>query len=207
MPPCTSSLARVRRRGRTRTVRDGRPANADDRRPARGDAGRRRRDVLVLVHDGARQRVRQTLRHGQGDDSGNAVVEFLGLSLMLLVPLVYLVLVLARVEAAGYAVEGAAREAARTYVAADDAQSAAARAVAVTGVALADQGFDDDPAQALTLECEHDPCLQPDAHVEARVQVVVPLPFVPGFVRDVVPMNVPVSARHTAVVDEFRSTG
>ncbi len=140
-------------------------------------------------------------------DDGNAVVEFLGLALVLLVPLVYLVLVLARVEAAGYAVEGAAREAARTYVAAQDADSASARALAVTGVALADQGFDDDPAQALAITCEQQPCLRPDAHVEARVQVVVDLPLVPGFVRDVVPMSLRVDARHVAVVDEFRTTG
>ena len=165
-----------------------------------GRGGVRRRRV------GAWLRTRWTAGLASRDeDAGNAVVEFLGLSLVLLVPLVYLVLVLARIEAASYAVEGAAREAARTYVAADDAESAAARAVAVTGVALADQGFEDDPSQALAIVCEQDPCLRPDAHVEARVEVVVPLPFVPGFVRDVVPLEVPVSARHVAVVDEFRS--
>ncbi len=156
---------------------------------------------------GALARVRAWAQHARADDSGNAVVEFLGLAFVLLVPLVYLVLVLARIEAASYAVEGAAREAARTYVAADDVDSAASRAVAVTGVALADQGFDDDPAQALALVCEQQPCLRPDAHVEARVEVMVPLPLVPGFVRDIVPMQVPVSARHVAVVDEFRGTG
>ena len=42
-------------------------------------------------------------------DAGNAVVEFLGISLILLIPLVYLVLTLAKVQGASYAVEGAAR--------------------------------------------------------------------------------------------------
>jgi len=142
-----------------------------------------------------------------GGDDGSAVVEFLGLAFVLLLPLVYLVMLLARLEAASYAVESAAREAARVYVAADDPTSAAARAVAVTGVALSDQGFHDDPATALALTCEQTPCLRPDAHVEARVEVVVPLPFVPGMVRDVVPLEIPVRASHVAVVDEYRSLG
>ena len=57
------------------------------------------------------------------------------------------------------------------------------------------------------MTCEQSPCLQPDAHVEARVQVVVPLPFVPDMVRDVVPMEIPVSSSHVAVVDEYRGIG
>ena len=72
---------------------------------------------------------------------------------MLLVPLVYLVLVLGRIEAATFAVEGAAREAARTYVVADGADEGAERAIAAAGIALRDQGFDDDPADALTITC------------------------------------------------------
>ncbi|MBT0995499.1 pilus assembly protein [Cellulomonas sp. DKR-3] len=139
-------------------------------------------------------------------ETGNAVVEFLALSLVLLVPLVYLVLVLGRLEAATFATEGAARDAARVYVAAQDAESAAARAVAVTGVALQDQGFTDDPAAALTLTCESVPCLRPGTDVEAEVEVRVPLPFVPGFVRDVVPLEVPVRSSHVAVVDTYRAT-
>ena len=52
-------------------------------------------------------------------DEGSSVIEFLGLAVVLLIPLVYLVLTLARIEAATFATEGAAREAARTYVVAD----------------------------------------------------------------------------------------
>jgi len=161
------------------------------------------------LRDRVRARVLTAGSHESGAhrDAGSSVVEFLGLSLVLLVPLVYLVVTLGRLEAAAFAVEGAAREAARTYVAADDAASAAAHAVAVTGVALQDQGFEDDPAHALNIACEQAPCLQPGAHVEARVQVRVPLPLVPGFVRDVVPLEVPVSASHVAAVDTYRGTG
>jgi hypothetical protein len=34
--------------------------------------------------------------------------------------------------------------------------------------------------------------------------VTVPLPLVPTFARDVVPLQVPVTASHVAVVDRFR---
>ncbi len=138
------------------------------------------------------------------DDAGSALVEFLGISLVLLVPLVYLVLVLGRIQAATFAVEGAAREASRVFVAADDSQQGAARAVTSVRVALADQGFDDDPATALDVRCSVDPCLTPGAEVAASVEVRVPLPFVPTFVRDVVPLEVPVRAERVAPVDAYR---
>ncbi|WP_426594889.1 pilus assembly protein [Cellulomonas sp. McL0617] len=141
------------------------------------------------------------------DDDGSAIVEFLGLALVLMVPLVYLVLVLGRLEAASFAAEGAAREAARTYVVADTAQEGSARAAAAAGIALRDQGFDDDPVDALTLSCSSTPCLAPGSDVAARIDLVVPLPFVPAFVRRVVPLEVPVSAQRVAPVDAYRVHG
>lgn len=144
------------------------------------------------------------LRTRGRDDAGSALVEFLGISLVLLVPIVYLVLVLGRVQAATFAAEGAAREAARVYVAADDAEQGAARAVTAVGVALVDQGFDDDPARALAVRCSSDPCLTPGAEVAATVQVRVPLPFVPTFVGDVLPLEIPVTAERVAPVDTYR---
>ncbi|WP_421732938.1 pilus assembly protein [Cellulomonas sp.] len=147
-----------------------------------------------------------SLRARLGGDEGSSVVEFLGLSLVLLVPLVYLVLVLGRIEAATFAAEGAAREAARTFVVADHADEGTERALAAVRIALRDQGFDDDPSDALTLTCSASPCLAPGSDVAARIDVRVPLPFVPGFVRDVVPLEVPVTAERVAPVDTYRST-
>ncbi|QCB95375.1 pilus assembly protein [Cellulomonas shaoxiangyii] len=137
-------------------------------------------------------------------DAGSALVEFLGVALVLLVPVVYLVLVLGRLQAATFAAEGAAREAARVYVAAPDASTGEARAVTAVGVALRDQDFDDDASAALAVGCSAASCLQPGAEVTATVQVRVPLPFVPAFVRDVVPLEVPVRAERTAAVDAYR---
>lgn len=138
-------------------------------------------------------------------DEGSAVVEFLGLALVLLVPLVYLVLVLGRLQAATFAAEGAAREAARVFVASDDVADAAPRAVAAAGLALADQGFDDDPATAVSIACSA-ACLTPGSEVTVDVRVEVPLPFVPPLVRGAVPLAIPVAAARTAVVDEYRES-
>lgn len=140
-------------------------------------------------------------------DDGSAVVEFLALTLVLLLPVLYLVLVLGRVQAATFAVEGAAREAARSFVRADDAALGQQRALASVGIALRDQGFDAvDPAGALTLSCSSRPCLASGSDVATSVAVDVALPFVPPLVQSVVPLSVPVVGHHVAAVDTFRAS-
>lgn len=140
-------------------------------------------------------------------EAGSAVVEFLGGSLLLLVPVVYLVLTLAQLQAGAFAVDGAAREAARALVTTADADDGAARAVAATGLALSDQGLDPALAEdALTVRCTPD-CRSPGAAVIVTVQVPVPLPLVPGWLSGAVPLAVPVSATATSTVDPFASRG
>lgn len=136
------------------------------------------------------------------DEQGSAVVEFVTLAVILLIPLVYLVLLLGRVQAGAYAVSQAAREAGRAYVTADTGEDAAARARAAAHIAFADQRFED--AGRLELACDGSPCLRPDGRVQTTATVRVPLPLVPAFVRDVVPLSVPVSASHVSTVDRFR---
>ena len=48
-------------------------------------------------------------------ESGNAIVEFVYLAVLLMVPLVYVLITVFRVQAASYAVSSAAREAGRVY--------------------------------------------------------------------------------------------
>ena len=154
--------------------------------------------------------VRRALRHlrartGPPDDAGSAIVEFLGVALLLLVPTVYLVLVLGRLQAASFAVDGAAREAARAYVTAQDLVSAGTRATTAVAVALADQGLDPALAEdSLAVGCTAT-CLVPGEDVTVRVDVEIALPGVPGWLQDVVPLSVPVSAQATATVDEHRA--
>ncbi|OLT54374.1 pilus assembly protein TadE [Cellulosimicrobium sp. CUA-896] len=136
-------------------------------------------------------------------ERGNAVVEFLGVALVLLLPLLYLVLTVGRVQAATFAVEGAAREAARAFVTAPSSAEARARAGAAVAIALEDQGFDEGPSDTLTVACSTSPCLEPGSDVAAHVRLDVPLPLVPAFVRDAVPLSVPVESRFVAEVDQY----
>lgn len=140
-------------------------------------------------------------------DDGSAVVEFVTLGVLLLVPVVYLVLTLGRIQAAAYATDNAARQAARAFAAADDERAGRARARAAVRLGLLDQGFDVDPTRAATIECRQQPCLSPEGRVLVRVSVDVVLPGIPGFVDRVVPTHVTVRSTQTAVVDAFRPVG
>lgn len=143
-------------------------------------------------------------RRRRGDD-GSAVVEFVALGVLLLVPVVYLVISVGRIQAGVFAAEGAAREAARAFTAADDEQTGMATAAAAVRLAARDQGFPDvDPERALLVDCAADPCHQSEARVTVRVEVDVVLPGVPAFVDAVVPTRIPVRASAVAVVDRFR---
>ena len=83
-----------------------------------------------------------SLARGRGpDDAGSAVIEFLAVTLLLLVPIVYLVLVLGRLQAATFAAEGAAREAGRAFTTAVGPDEGSRQAVAAVHLALSDQGF------------------------------------------------------------------
>ena len=67
-------------------------------------------------------------------DAGNAVVEFLAVTVLFLVPIVYLVLVLGRLQAATFAAQGAAREAGRAFTTAAGPDDGARRAAASVGL-------------------------------------------------------------------------
>jgi hypothetical protein len=129
-------------------------------------------------------------------------VEFVFLAVLLMVPLFYLVMLLARLQAGAYAVSGAAREAGRAYTTARVPAQAPARAEAAAGVAFSDQGFDG--LGAVTIACAGDPCLRPDGRVVVTARVTVPLPLVPSVFAGVLPTSIPISATHVATVDRFR---
>lgn len=136
------------------------------------------------------------------DERGTAVVEFVVLAVLMLIPLIYLVMMMARLQAGSFAVSQAAREAGRAYVTAGSGQDAQGRAQAAARIAFLDHSFEGNGR--LGIACDGSPCLRPDARVETTATVRVPLPLVPAFVREVVPMSVPVSASHLSTVDRFR---
>lgn len=144
---------------------------------------------------------------GRYDDRGSAVVEFVTLGMLLLVPVVYLVLTLGRIQAAAFATDAAAREAARTFTTAEDEATGRERAYAAVRLALLDQGFDTDPVAAVRIACRQTPCLLPEGRVAVEVSVDVVLPGVTGVVDRIVPTHVTVRSTQVGVVDAFRSRG
>ena len=136
------------------------------------------------------------------DEQGSAVVEFVVLAVLMLIPLIYLVMMMARLQAGSFAVSQAAREAGRAYVTADNGQIAPDRAQAAATIAFLDHSFEGNGR--LTVACDGTPCLRPDGRIETTATVRVPLPLIPAFVREVVPMSVPVSASQVSTVDRFR---
>jgi len=150
---------------------------------------------------GLRSRLRQLGSSGQGAQAGSAVVEFVFLAVLMLVPLFYLVMVLARLQAGAYAVSAASREGGRAYVTAQVSEQAPARARSAAGLAFGDQGFESEGS--IQIGCDGTPCLRPEGRVQITATLWVPMPLVPAFFAAIVPLQIPVSATHLATVDRF----
>ncbi|MBE3075532.1 MAG: pilus assembly protein [Actinobacteria bacterium] len=140
---------------------------------------------------------------GAGSDAqaGSAIVEFVFLAVLMMVPLFYLVMVLARLQAGAYGVSAAAREAGRAYVTAQVPAQAPSRAHSAAVLAFADQGFEQEGR--IEIGCDAAPCLRPAGRVQITATVSVAMPLVPAFFSGIVPMRIPVSATHVATVDQF----
>lgn len=137
-------------------------------------------------------------------EGGNAIVEFVYLAMLLLVPLVYILITVFRVQAGSYAVSSAAREAGRVYATAQDLDGAGDRAFAAASIVMADSGLPLDRRQ-LTITCSTDPCLTPGSQVNVVMTYNVALPLVPRIFTDRAPASVRVTSRHLEVVDRYRT--
>jgi Flp pilus assembly protein TadG len=136
-------------------------------------------------------------------DRGSAIVEFCFLALLLMVPLVYVVLAVFRVQAEAYGITAAAREAGRAFVTTDESVLAMDRARVAASVAAADHGVEL-PPDALTISCSAQPCLTAGGRVYIAIDASVPLPFLPPVLGDRAAASIAVRARHTEVVDTYR---
>ncbi len=139
----------------------------------------------------------------RGDD-GNAIVEFVYLAVLLMVPLVYVLLTVFQVQRAAFAASSAAREAGRVFVTAEDVAVAEERARTAAGIVLGDSGLslDDDD---LRISCSSSPCLEPGSRVVVVVAHRVTLPLLPKVFGDRGPASVTVASEHLEVVDRYRA--
>ena len=143
---------------------------------------------------------RATLRR----DDGSASLEFITAGLILLLPMVYLILTLSQIQGGSFAVEGAARQAARVFVQAETPDAGEAAARRAVDFALTDAGLDPGAAD-IDVHCSPRPevCLTRNGEVTVAVRVVVPLPMVPAALDVAAPIGVPLEASATQKVSRF----
>ena len=133
---------------------------------------------------------------------GSAVIEFVLVAVVALVPLAMAAVGIARVQGLHATTASAAGEAARTFAAADSREVGATRAVLAARVVLQAEGVDPDDVR-VDFVCDRRPCLQPGATVRVTVSSRLPdaaLP-VPG-------LHLPLTASASAVgtVDRYRGS-
>jgi hypothetical protein len=140
------------------------------------------------------------------DDDGSATVEFVFLSVLLLVPLVYVVLTAVFVQRAAFGMTAAARDAARAYATAGGDDLGERRAEAAVRLALHDQGVTWSP-RGRVVEC--DPCLYaPGSRFTVSLHAQIPVPLVPSWMcRGRCIAAIAVSAQHAERLSCYSGTG
>jgi hypothetical protein len=110
---------------------------------------------------------------------GGAVVEFVFLGTLLLVPVVYFVIAVGQVQGGSFAVVSAADHAAKVFAAAEEPGAAHAQAAQAALVSVQDFGFDAGD-MTVSIECGSGACLEPGSTVTIEVALDVPLPLMSG---------------------------
>jgi len=140
-------------------------------------------------------------------DEGNAVVEFVFLAIVVMVPLVYLIAAVATVQRNTLAVTQAARDAGRAFATSESAAAARRRVSAAVRLALTDQGLPDDATVRFVRsgsDCSDPaitPALVPGAEFTVCVTRCVGLPAVPSVLTG---RGIRAVGVYTVHVDDFR---
>ena len=137
------------------------------------------------------------------DSEGTATVEFVWLSVLLLVPFVYILVAVFDAQRASYGVSTASRSAARAFLQAPDAAAGEQRARLAARVALDDQGLTDASVRISCLPSPAD-CLQPGSSVRVVVRTSQPLPLTPSALGSQLG-GITVDSTHTEPYGSFRS--
>ena len=141
-------------------------------------------------------------------DSGNAIVEFVFVAVMIMIPLVYFVTAIASVQRSNLGVSQAAREAGRAFATGSSTVDSLSRARAAARLTLADQGLPDDAVLryvAVGVDCrgaQVDPALTPGAEFAVCVIRHTALPGVPTLLAG---QGITTIGRYVVHVDDFRS--
>lgn len=143
------------------------------------------------------------MRRGACDDAGTATIEFVWMSLLLLVPLVYVLLAVFDTQRAAYGVSTASRAAALAFLQSPDVASGERRAQVAARAALDDQGVDEARVEVTCLPAAAD-CFEPGSSVRVTVRATQRLPLTP---RALGPQlgGITVDSTHTEPYGSFRA--
>lgn len=150
--------------------------------------------VLVLL--------RSRLQLRTGSDAGTALIEFVWLAIVLLLPMVYIMIAVFDVQRASYGVSAAGQAAAQSFVSAPDVPAAYARAHKTAELTLQDHELS---KATVTIDCvpSAQSCLEPGSSVQVTVIVEQPLPLSPEIFGDQL-ADVTVERSHTEPYGQFR---
>jgi Flp pilus assembly protein TadG len=137
------------------------------------------------------------------DDRGTATVEFIWLSLLLLVPLVYVLVAVFDTQRAAYGVSAASRAAALAFLQSSDVASGEQRAQVAADAALADQGIDDASVRVTCLPTPSE-CFEPGSSVRVVVRATQRLPLTPSALGSQLG-GVTVDSTHTEPYGSYRA--
>lgn len=141
------------------------------------------------------------------EESGTAIIEFVFVAVLVMVPLVYLIAAVATVQRNSLAVTQAARDAGRAFATSESAPDAKRRVAAAIRLALADQGLPDDADVrfvASGASCDAasiTPRLAPGAEFTVCVSRRVSLPAVPSVLTG---RGIRTVGMYVVHVDDFR---
>ncbi|HWC34883.1 MAG TPA: hypothetical protein VG650_08650 [Mycobacteriales bacterium] len=141
-----------------------------------------------------------------GGDTGSALVEFVFLSVLLLVPLGYVVMTAVTVQRAAFGMTAAARDAARAYATAGADDLGERRAEAAVALALRDEGVRWSP-HGRVVDCGA--CdYAPGSRFTVSLGAQVPIPLVPVWMcRGRCVAAIGVSAHHSERISCYSGTG
>ena len=141
-------------------------------------------------------------------DEGRAIIEVIWLSVLVLIPVIYLLISLIQVQASTFAVHQAAREAARLLDTAPSAGVGMERARAATALILNDQHVS---AEGLTIsyvlvgsDCATGPRIVPDLSPGSSVDVCITVPLVLPLLPEQLTAANTVTGVYTLRTGEFR---
>ena len=136
-------------------------------------------------------------------EEGTAPIEFVWLTILLLVPFVYILIAVFDTQRAAYGVSTASRAAARAFIQSPDAATGERRARIAAAVALDDQSLPDAAVQITCLPTPTD-CLQPGSSVRVRISTTQRLPLTPSALGSQIG-GIVVDSVHTEPYGSFRA--